>query len=53
MAQTTVYQEYVYCERDPCCGIVQPLSLLLDHLFDSNFKYLYRFKLWIRVHGKC
>ena len=25
---------------------------ILDQL-DTNCKYLYRFKLWIRVHGKC
>ena len=30
MAQTTVYQEYVYCQRDPCRGIVHYLSSLLN-----------------------
>ena len=53
MAQTTVYQGYVYCGRDLCRGIAQYLSSFLDYFLDRNCKYLYRFKLWIRVHGKC
>ena len=39
MAQTTIYHEYVYCERDPSRGFVQYLSSLLDYLLDNNCKY--------------
>ena len=40
-------------QRDPCSDMLQYLSSLLDYLLDNNCKYLYRFKLWIRVHRKC